>query len=73
LQLYWAAHHRAHGLTGPRRESHDDYLRLATGADLELMKREIRSHMRRGLETTKTFVEAHGAPAMDQPTGEGKQ
>lgn len=73
LQLYWAAHHRAHGLTGPRRESHDDYLRLATGNDLDAMKREIRSHMRRGLETTKSFVEARGVPAADQPTEEGKQ
>lgn len=58
LQLYWAAHHKAHGLTGPRRESHDDYLRLAVGDDLEAMKAEIRSHMRRGLEKTAAFVKA---------------
>ena len=57
LQLYWAAHHRAHGLTGPKRESHDDYIRLATGADLDAMRGEIREHMRRGLEKTKAFVE----------------
>ncbi|MFD1911013.1 GntR family transcriptional regulator [Halodurantibacterium flavum] len=61
LQLYWAAHHRAHGLTGPLRESHDDYLRLATGADLDAMKNEIRNHMQRGLDRTKAFVEAQGA------------
>lgn len=65
LQLYWAAHHRAHGLTGPRRESHDDYLRLAIGDDLEAMKTEIRSHMRRGLEKTKAFVEARAAATTD--------
>lgn len=65
LQLYWAAHHRAHGLTGPRRESHDDYLRLAIGDDLEAMKAEIRSHMRRGLEKTKAFVEARNAATTD--------
>lgn len=58
LQLYWAAHHRAHGLTGPERESHDDYIRLAIGDDLGAMQSEIRSHMRRGLETTKAFVES---------------
>jgi len=61
LQLYWAAHHKAHGLTGPRRESHDDYLRLAVGDDLDAMKVEIHSHMRRGFETTKAFVEARDA------------
>ena len=26
LQLYWAAHHRAHGRRGPRRDSHDSYI-----------------------------------------------
>lgn len=57
LQLYWAAHHRAHGLNGPLRESHDAFVRLAVGNDLAAMQDEIQSHMRRGLETTKTFVE----------------
>lgn len=65
LQLYWAAHHRAHGLTGPRRESHDDYLRLAIGDDLDAMKTEIRSHMRRGLEKTMAFVEDRNAATPD--------
>ncbi|WGR62447.1 GntR family transcriptional regulator (plasmid) [Paracoccus ferrooxidans] len=58
LQLYWAAHHRAHGITGPLRESHDDYIRLACGDSLEAMKNEIHSHMRRGLDKTKAFVES---------------
>jgi DNA-binding GntR family transcriptional regulator len=57
LELYWAAHHRAHGITGPKRESHDDYLRLALGDSLDAMKAEIHSHMRRGLDVTKAFVE----------------
>lgn len=57
LQLYWAAHHRAHGLTGPKRESHDDYIRLAAADSLTAMQAEIRDHMRRGLDTTKAFVE----------------
>lgn len=72
LQLYWAAHHRAHGLTGPKRESHDAYIRLATSDSLTAMRDEIRSHMRRGLETTKAFVESQartGGPGQgDQPT-----
>jgi DNA-binding GntR family transcriptional regulator len=57
LQLYWAAHHRAHGMRGPRRESHDDYVRLALGNDLHEMVEEIGRHMRLGLERTKSFVE----------------
>lgn len=32
LQLYWAAHHRAHGLAGPKREGHDDYIRYVLDA-----------------------------------------
>ena len=56
LQLYWAAHHRAHGITGPKRESHDDYVDLALGDSCERMKDEIRDHMSRGLDTTMAFV-----------------
>ncbi|WP_108260764.1 GntR family transcriptional regulator [Mangrovicoccus ximenensis] len=56
LQLYWAAHHRAHGITGPKRESHDDYVRLALEGSCERMKEEIRGHMRRGLDKTMAFV-----------------
>lgn len=58
LQLYWAAHHRAHGLAGPKREGHDDYIRFTTGDELDAMKAEVAGHMRRGLEVTKAFVEA---------------
>lgn len=58
LQMYWASHHRAHGMRGPKRESHDDYVRHALGSSLGAMQDELRDHMRRGLETTKTFVEA---------------
>ena len=56
LQLYWAAHHRAHGITGPKRESHDDYVDLALGDSCERMKDGIRDHMSRGLDTTMAFV-----------------
>jgi DNA-binding GntR family transcriptional regulator len=58
LQLYWAAHHRAHGRRGPRRDSHDSYLAAALGDDLEAMRREISEHMRRGMETTERFLAA---------------
>lgn len=56
LQLYWAAHHRAHGRRGPKRDSHDSYIEAAFGADLAAMKAEIADHMRRGVETTEKFL-----------------
>ena len=56
LQLYWAAHHRAHGRRGPRRDSHDSYIRAALGSDLGAMRLEIADHMRRGAEQTEKFV-----------------
>ncbi|HSH88674.1 MAG TPA: GntR family transcriptional regulator [Ramlibacter sp.] len=56
LQLYWAAHHRAHGIRGPRRDSHDDYVRIALGNDLQAMLDEVSSHMRRGAEQTEKFL-----------------
>jgi DNA-binding GntR family transcriptional regulator len=65
LQLYWAAHHRAHGRRGPKRDSHDSYIKAAFGADLEAMRREIADHMRRGVETTERFLRT-------MPTSSGK-
>lgn len=67
LQLYWAAHRRAHGTTVPKRDSHDDYIRLALGDSLTAMKDALRDHMRLGLETTKAFVEARSAAAGSKP------
>ena len=57
LQLYWAAHHRAHGRRGPLRDSHDSYLAAVLGDDLEAMRLEIAGHMRRGMETTERFLD----------------
>lgn len=56
LQLYWAAHHRAHGRRGPKRDSHDSYIAAALGNDLHAMRSEIVEHMRRGAETTERFL-----------------
>lgn len=56
LQLYWAAHHRAHGIRGPRRDGHDSYVGHALGQDFEAMRREIGSHMARGGEQTEAFL-----------------
>jgi DNA-binding GntR family transcriptional regulator len=56
LQLYWAAHHRAHGMRGPKRDSHDSYIAAALGDDLAAMRREIADHMRRGAETTERVL-----------------
>lgn len=56
LALYWAAHHRAHGRPGPRRDAHDDYMRHALGGDLDAMRGELRQHMQRGLVTVLRFI-----------------
>jgi DNA-binding GntR family transcriptional regulator len=56
LQLYWAAHHRAHGRRGPRRDSHDSYIAMALGSDLAAMRLEVADHMRRGAEQTELFL-----------------
>jgi DNA-binding GntR family transcriptional regulator len=59
LQLYWAAHHRAHGTRGPRRDSHDSYVAAALGDDLDAMLSEISSHMGRGAQQTEKFLQLH--------------
>jgi DNA-binding GntR family transcriptional regulator len=56
LQLYWAAHHRAHGRRGPRRDSHDSYIAAVLGDDIGVVRAEIADHMRRGMETTERFL-----------------
>ncbi len=56
LQLYWAAHHRAHATRGPRRDAHDSYVQAALGNDLAAMQREISNHMGRGAKRTEAFV-----------------
>ena len=58
LQLYWAAHHCAHGARGPRRDSHERYVSLAVGDDLPAMLAEVTSHMKRGAEVTERFVQS---------------
>ena len=58
LQLYWAAHHRAHGMRGPKRDSHNSYVTAALGEDLEVMKEEIGQHMLRGKEVTEKFLKS---------------
>lgn len=66
LQMYWASHQRAHGTTGPKRESHDDYVRHALGSSLSAMQDELRDHMLRGLEKTKAFIEARNKTQANQ-------
>jgi DNA-binding GntR family transcriptional regulator len=56
LQLYWAAHHRAHGSLGPKRDGHDSYIELALGNSLPAMLREVSKHMGLGAELTEEFL-----------------
>jgi DNA-binding GntR family transcriptional regulator len=62
LQLYWAAHHRAHGKRGPRRDAHDSYVAAALGDDLDAMKAEVAEHMQRGSLQTEKFLRARTKP-----------
>ncbi|WBU52869.1 GntR family transcriptional regulator [Paracoccus sp. SCSIO 75233] len=56
LQLYWAAHHRAHRRRGPLATGHLRYVELAQGDDLDAMIAEIRDHMVRGFSRTEAFL-----------------
>ena len=67
LQLYWAAHHRAHGARGPKRDSHDSYVAAALGSDLDQMRAEIGEHMQRGAAQTEKFLRARARAAPAAP------
>jgi DNA-binding GntR family transcriptional regulator len=73
LQLYWAAHHRAHGRRGPRRDSHDSYIAAAFGDDLAAMRLEIAGHMRRGMETTERFLRSLPGSSGPETSGKSKR
>ncbi|MFM1854907.1 MAG: hypothetical protein RLZ83_216 [Pseudomonadota bacterium] len=71
LQMYWAAHHRAHGARGPRRDAHDAYVALALGTDLDAMRAEIEHHMQRGAAQTQLALTARSRafqPFLEQET-----
>ena len=56
LQFYFALHQRAHERLGPARDSHDKYVELAQGNDLELMTEYLNEHMQLGLNKVKNFL-----------------
>lgn len=56
LNLYFSLHQRAHGRSGPLRESHDRYVELAHGDSLDDMLEHLTEHMRQGLATTLTTL-----------------
>lgn len=63
LQLYWAAHHHAHGRRAPRLDGHEDYVACALGDDLDAMTEEVRAHMLNGFEKTRGFLIARSPAA----------
>lgn len=67
LQLYWAAHHRAHSTQGPRRDSHDSYVNAALSDNLQAMLDEVSSHMGRGAEVTEKFLQITPARLSAKP------
>jgi len=62
LQFYFVLHHRAHQQGVKRANSHDDYVALASGDDLEAMITHLDSHLRFGLERTLGFLDSRGPP-----------
>lgn len=71
LQLYWAAHHRAHSIRGPKRDGHESYVETALGDDLHAMRDEIATHMRRGGQQTEKFLQGMMAPPSTDPSKRG--
>lgn len=67
LQLYWSAHHRAHGSPGPQLNAHERYVEMALGDDLAAMKAEISDHMRRGMQLTERLMQEAEHPAISTP------
>lgn len=57
LQFYFAMHQKAHDRAGPLRESHDEYIRLAKGDNLEAMLEHLETHMQQGLDKTLGFLD----------------
>ena len=52
LKFYFTLHQFAHDRRGPLRQSHELYVELATGDDLEAMLDHIDLHMQQGLKRT---------------------
>ena len=53
VYFYFSLHQRAHGRRGPLRQSHDAYVDLASGSDLDAMITHLHEHMRQGFERTR--------------------
>jgi DNA-binding GntR family transcriptional regulator len=72
LQLYWASNHLAHGRHGPRRDGHDGYVAAALGDDLQKLRDEISSHMRRGGAVTEKFITERISSALGETERPGQ-
>lgn len=70
LQLYWAAHHHAHGRRAPRLNGHEAYVSCALGDDLDAMEQEVSTHMLHGFEKTRAFLIARGPAPETLPRSE---
>lgn len=52
VYFYFSLHQQAHNRSGPLRQSHDQYVELACGDDLDSLRSHLKDHMRQGFETT---------------------
>ncbi len=56
LQFYFTLHQKAHNRPGPLREAHEEYVKRASGDNLQEMLLHLEEHMRQGLSTTMKDV-----------------
>lgn len=56
LQFYFTLHQKAHSRSGPSRGSHDAYVKLACGDDLDMLLKHLDDHMQQGLQKTLNFI-----------------
>ncbi|MDB6179534.1 GntR family transcriptional regulator [Paracoccus sp. Z330] len=52
VNFYFSLHQKAHDRKGPLRDSHDVYVSLAQGDNLQAMLEHLKDHMRQGLART---------------------
>ena len=57
IQCYFSLHQRAHSRQGPARESHDNYISLASGDSLSDMLAHIDNHMKQGYNKVLKYLD----------------
>jgi len=64
LQFYFTLHQKAHSRSGPSIKSHNTYVSLACGDDLEALLSHLDEHMQQGLQKTLNFISQYDNEAV---------